>query len=414
MLINYLKIALTVLKRRPFFTFISLFGISFTLFVVTVLLALIDHLTGSYYPEQNRDRSLYVQTVRLVNSKTGRQTYGQGSYWYFEQYVRGMKTPEAVSLVSMPVPHVIYQGSQKIRTQLKYVDAAFWQVMQFDFLDGTPITPERYQQADPVAVISRHVRDEYFANETESVVGKTISVNQQKLRIVGVVDDVPATRLFSSAGIYIPFTAAPTIRQNRGHLGGIIAILMARNSSDFEAIRAEYDQIVKTVSMRDNREYDVFESSAETYTNGFLKGFSNGAVTIGFLKTVLAVFIGLFLFLPALNLININVSRTLERASEIGVRKAFGASRRTLALQFVVENVFVTLLGGTISIVVSALLLAWLNHSGLLPYSDLSISLNVVGWSLGICLVFGVISGAYPAWRLSKLPIVDALKGLSL
>ena len=73
----------------------------------------------------------------------------------------------------------------------------------------------------------------------------------------------------------------------------------------------------------------------------------------------------LFMALPTLNLVNINLSRILERSSEIGVRKAFGASSRTLVGQFVMENVILTLVGGAL-----ALVLSWITltaRSGIAP-----------------------------------------------
>ena len=65
----------------------------------------------------------------------------------------------------------------------------------------------------------------------------------------------------------------------------------------------------------------------------------------------------LFMLLPTINLVNINISRIMERSSEIGVRKAFGASSSTIIGQFIVENIFLTLLGGLLGFVLSAVVL---------------------------------------------------------
>ena len=119
----------------------------------------------------------------------------------------------------------------------------------------------------------------------------------------------------------------------------------------------------------------------------------------------------LFLLLPALNLININVSRTLERASEIGVRKAFGATAGRLVGQFLVENIFLTLLGGVLGLGLAAGVLALLNGSHFLPYSQFELNGRVYAVALGIVLFFGILSGAYPAYKMSKLQAVKALKG---
>jgi len=76
MLKNYFKIAIAVLKRRKFFTFISLFGISFTLTILIVLTAFVDNLTSANYPETNRDRSLYITMVQQKNTKQFGQMNG--------------------------------------------------------------------------------------------------------------------------------------------------------------------------------------------------------------------------------------------------------------------------------------------------------------------------------------------------
>jgi len=69
MLTNYFKIAIAVLRRRKFFTFISLFGISFTLTIVLVVAALVDHKFSAGYPDINRGRELFVSRMQLRSSK---------------------------------------------------------------------------------------------------------------------------------------------------------------------------------------------------------------------------------------------------------------------------------------------------------------------------------------------------------
>jgi putative ABC transport system permease protein len=119
----------------------------------------------------------------------------------------------------------------------------------------------------------------------------------------------------------------------------------------------------------------------------------------------------LFMTLPAINLVNLNLSRILERAPEIGVRKAFGATSLSLVGQFVVENVFLTVIGGLIAWGVAAGLLAAVNASGWIPYARLQLNVRILGWGLLTAVFFGVFSGAYPAWRMSRLHPVQALRG---
>jgi len=111
------------------------------------------------------------------------------------------------------------------------------------------------------------------------------------------------------------------------------------------------------------------------------------------------------------NLINLNMSRIMERASEIGVRKAFGASSRSLVGQFIVENLVLTLIGGAAGFALSGLVLRALTASGLVPYARFALNYRVFAYGLGLALFFGLLSGVYPAWRMSRLHPVQALKG---
>jgi putative ABC transport system permease protein len=117
------------------------------------------------------------------------------------------------------------------------------------------------------------------------------------------------------------------------------------------------------------------------------------------------------MLMPTINLININVSRILERSSEIGVRKAFGASSQTLIGQFLVENIFLTLLGGLLGFILSALALQIITNSGIIPYAQLTLNWRVFAIGIGLSLLFGLLSGVIPAYKMSKLQAVEALKG---
>ena len=119
----------------------------------------------------------------------------------------------------------------------------------------------------------------------------------------------------------------------------------------------------------------------------------------------------LFMVLPTINLVNLNISRIMERTSEIGVRKAFGASSWTLVGQFVVENVLLTLLGGIIGFVLALIVLHMLTNSGLIQYAEFHLNYRIFFYALGLAVFFGVFSGVYPAWKMSRLHPVAALRG---
>jgi putative ABC transport system permease protein len=119
----------------------------------------------------------------------------------------------------------------------------------------------------------------------------------------------------------------------------------------------------------------------------------------------------LFMLLPALNLVNLNTGRILERSSEIGVRKAFGATSRQLACQLVVENVLLSLAGGLIGLACTRLVLWWLESAQLIPYLKVGLNPTVFACGMLLAFVFGLLSGLIPAWKMSRLDPVHALKG---
>jgi len=119
----------------------------------------------------------------------------------------------------------------------------------------------------------------------------------------------------------------------------------------------------------------------------------------------------LFMALPALNLVNLNLSRILERSSEIGVRKAFGASSAHLVWQFILENVILCLIGGVLALFGAVLAIKLTVQSGLAPYTEVPLNFRVYLYAVGLACLFGVISGALPAWRMSRLHPVEALRG---
>lgn len=409
MLKNYIKIAWKVLQRRKFFTFISLFGISLTLMVLMVLTAFVDHLVSPNYPEVNRGRSLYI-TYASMTTANGEGSWNGGSGFHFlDRYVSTLKTPQKIAMTSLE-PRVVdaFYENNRLKLNLKTTDANFWEVLEFDFKEGKAFNQQQLEAGEKVAVINEKTRKGYFGNRTD-VIGESIEISLEKYRIIGVVRGVPITRIFASADIYVPYTTSTTLMRDKNLIGGFGGVLLANNIGEFPEIQAEFDAMIPKVVLPN--EWKNFETAAEPYLQNFLRIFGN---TRDFSVSPFYLFLGLFAFLfmalPAINLININVSRIMERSSEIGVRKAFGADSATLVYQFIVENLIITLLGGLIGILLALIAIYSLNNSGLIADLDLVLNLKVLFVSLIVCIFFGLMSGVLPAYRMSKMNVVAALK----
>lgn len=410
MLKNYFKIAIAVLKRRKFFTFISLFGISFTLTILIVLTALFDHLVSPDYPDYKRSRSLYVNSLELTHEKNGRRNQGPPSYYFLDKYVNTLKTPEKVAISSIFGPTNTYINNKKLVINVKYTNAAYWEVLEYKFLEGKPYNAQQIAAGDKVAVISRETKEEYFG-DAPAVAGKYIETNNIAYRVIGVVDNVPISMLYCYGDMYLPYTLSTETLEDKDYNGMYTAILLARSKNDLQAMRSEYEQMIPKVQL-DLKQFDKMEGTASNYLESFTRvvlgrGKNSG---ISRLLLILGLFVFFFMLLPTINLVNINVSRIMERSSEIGVRKAFGASSGTLAIQFIVENLILTFLGGILGLLMSWIILTILNSYQLIPHAHLAINFTVLGISFLACLVFGLLSGVFPAWRMSRMQVVTALK----
>ena len=406
MLKNYFKIAIAVLKRRKFFTFISLFGISFTLTILMVLTAFIDKVVNDNYPDRKRDKSLYINNLEQRGKNN--MTSGALSFYLLNHYARGLKTPVKVAISSGANGTNTYINNKKIAVYYKYTNADFWDVLDYDFLEGKAFTAQQVNNGEHVAVISEDTKKKYFGDQP-SVVGKYIEADNVQYRVSGVVKNVPITMYMLYSDIYLPYTVSKIDYNGKEYGGGYTGILLAASKSDVYKMKLEYEQMISKLPM-ESKDFDKMYSHADSFIEGYVRTGREEQSGVTYALIAISIFVLLVMLLPTLNLVNINITRIMERSSEIGVRKAFGASSKTLVYQFIVENLILTLLGGLIGVVFSIGILKIINNANLIDNLVLSLNFTVLFVALLICLVFGLLSGVYPAWRMSKLNVVTALK----
>jgi putative ABC transport system permease protein len=408
MLTNYFKIAIAVLKRRKFFTFISLFGISFTLTILMVMTAFVDKVINDDYPDRKRDRSLYVNGIeqRGKDAMNGSAL----SFYFLDHFVRSLKTPAKIGISSGMNGTNAYVNNKKISINLKYTNADYWEILDYDFLEGKALTRQQIENGERVAVITEDTKKKYFG-DMPSVVGKYIEADNVQYRVGGVVKNLPITLYMLYSDIYLPYTVSKgDYNSNRGYTGSYTGILLAATKSDLPKMQEEYEQMVSRLPMSDKM-YNKIYSHADPFITGYVRTGNEEKSGVTYALGAIGIFVLFVMLLPTLNLVNINLTRIMERSSEIGVRKAFGASSRILVYQFLVENLILTILGGAIGVLLSVLVLKIINSAQLIPNLELTLNGTVLFIALLICLLFGLLSGVYPAWRMSRLNVVVALKG---
>lgn len=427
MLKNYLKIAWSVAQRRKLFTAINLACIVLTLVVLLVVAAMLQE---AFYPsgvEHRSNRFLQVQLLEATNEKRTGISRSPLGYRVIDKYLKPMqgKELEVVAAVTGLEPTSVIMNDSSTEVQMRHADAEYWRVMDFKVLAGRVPSADDVAQGRMLAVLSRSMAVKLFADPAP--LGRKVEAGAQSFTVIGVVED--ALHLNAYADMWVPLTAYPNTMYRQQMTGNFIALLMARSPDDLPAIRAKVNQIARHMDFGADPEFTQGEMWADSKIDLFARLLTGskdvnadlGIVSIGgrqlcggaLVMAGISFLMLLFMLLPALNLVNLNIGRIMERSTEIGVRKAFGATNRQLAVQLVLENVVLCLAGGAIALVLAAGVLWWLEAAGPIPYLKVGINLAVFGWGLLITVVFGVLSGVVPAWKMSRLDPVHALKGVA-
>ena len=409
------------LRNQPLLSVITVLGTALAIALIMVILIVYQAKTADYAPEVNRSRSLYVKWERTVYDKKDPNSAGHSrpSLWLVKEIFYPLTTPEAVTAT--------YEGGEvlvgtvgsdeEMNTPLMLTAAAFWKVYQFRFLAGKPFTEADFQSGMKQAVIAKSVARRLFGG-AENAIGKDILVNFAAYTVCGVVDDVNRFCEFTWSEVYAPYTSnAIASEAEAGQTSGnnVITIL-ARSTDDFDAIRNEVargvaqinttlgDMELQLMGQPDNFRMQLNRKFANQYEN----------LNANFWKYGIMILI--ILLVPAINLSGLTNTRMRRRLEELGIRKAFGATRNELVWQVLNENLVLTVMGGLLGLALAYLFL-WLMSDWLLQTvwgATATMNASMVSpviflIAFGFCLILNMFSAYVPAWRVAHTPIVDSL-----
>lgn len=409
MLRHTLLNAWAVFMRRKAFTAINLLCIVLTLVVLMVVTALLQY---AFYPTGVEGKSSRFLQVFVLNAEGPHTTINSPlGYRIVDKYLKPMRSVEAVAVAGLPQTVAVYQRDRISKVEMRLVDAEYFHVLDFRVLAGRVLNQDDLAQGRLNAVINASTARRLF--DGAPALGRSLSVSGQTFTVVGVVADEMHVNAY--ADLWAPVTSSPSSDYRQRFSGEFTALLLARDPADLPMIRQEVEAISKTIVHEDPKLITSTRLWADSKIDLFARNLvgSNHSADSGAASLVASIAAGMLLFmlLPALNLVNLNMGRIMERRAEIGVRKAFGATSAQLVRQLVLENLLLCAAGGVLGLIGTRLALWWLEGSGLIPYLAVDINLAVFGWGVLITFIFGLLSGALPAWKMARLDPVHALKG---
>ncbi len=252
------------------------------------------------------------------------------------------------------------------------------------------------QGGRPVCVIGSEVATNLFRQEPP--IGATIKISEKSYLVIGVLE-----RQGSFLGLFsldnralIPMKA---FIANIWAKPYIEIQVKAKALVGLDEAREELRQVMRRVRHLAPNQPDDFAINQQDQFVDMFHRMTGTIAIIGLCVTGLSLFVG------GIGIMNIMFVSVAERTREIGVRKAIGAKRRTILLQFLTEAACICVLGGLIALVIAGLLSLIIGH-----FLPTTMSLNIVALALLVSLVTGLVSGFLPAWRAARMNPVDALR----
>lgn len=437
-------------RQNPVFSWIYVAGVAMAI-ASTMLYALLNYvLIAPIYPEYNRDRTMYLVSAQgtinytLEDGTTKTQTFGYAlGYQLITDYLSKLENYEQMS-----VTKGLRYGEAKSETGHKEatvhwrpVDPAFFKIYDFEILAGRLITQEDFDSRQPVAVVGDLFAKSWWGEAGEAV-GQTLHLESDNFKgkdfkVVGVVRQPSFlvnpgyTALTSYAQIYYPYTCDENYDMATIYgvplLGPYSAEFLVKDHAQGEALKTEIDEMCHRIVAANDSAFQIGFYGTQPYwhVEAAIKDdptdeFDTSAV----FRRYGIIFMAL-LFVPALNLSGMIAGKMDGRLPEMGIRKSFGASRRKLLWQILVDNMVLTGLGAVAGLAVAyGLFYAFRSQLAYLFFpnppelldgevvmisGDMLFNPTIFFGALGLCLALNVLAAIIPAALSLRRPIVNSI-----
>lgn len=388
-------------KDKLYSTFYILgMAVAFTLIILLLTaVRLIKSDTRPFVNAENEIRWEAWFTDKNGNSIDGIETQD------IERFVAALPGATGYSISNTEETLVFANGKVKVAS-VGFVSSSHFEINEFDFVSGRPFT----EDAIPQAVITQSFADRSFPGDP---LGKKMTIQETEYTIVGVVQDFSSLQNpFEKAVIWIPD------RYNK----------FMPSYGECYSINILFDKKVSVNEMQENLKHalaqyyqtkgidvDIKKDDVLTLQEAKFKYVGGSMFIYGAIAILL-----LLILIPALNLMTLSSAKVYASTTEIAIKRALGATKRQAFGQIISENVLLSLIGYVLAIIlvgpVVSLIdrLLYTSSNAVSVLSGISLDFSVLTVTLILALLFALISGGIPAYRIANKNIAVELKGRDL
>ena len=306
----------------------------------------------------------------------------------------------------------ILKGTKRLDLKLVSTEPKFLDETKCELIEGRWFNEIDMKNRSLVCVIGRDVKRKLFSLGKGSTIGKDIPIETTVFKVIGVIENNLGTQFpeldSPNDMILIPTTTSDAIY-------GYNALI--REGRRGEEYHVEFDVLivkVDDIGFIDNtsKRIAAYLQSSHSETKDWdmrvpLDLLKQKEQTQNIFTIVMGSIAGISLIVGGIGIMNIMLANVYERRKEIGTRRALGAKKRDILLQFLIETVFLTSLGGMLGIIlgvgISKLVTYYADWPVMFSYSSVLLSISISG-------LVGIVFGTYPAWKAAQQNPIDVLR----
>ena len=298
----------------------------------------------------------------------------------------------------------VVAGGQNTNAPVTGVTPEYLTVRNFTLAQGDFISQQQVESRARVAVLGSQVAETLFPGD--SPLDQWVRVGGQRLRVIGVLESKGGSALgMDDNTLLIPITTFQiSLARQRTAQGGLSLQqinVQATSQQDMDLAAQEVTAVLQERHRADDFTIVSQEDILRTVNQ-----------TLGVFTIFLGAIAGISLLVGGIGIMNIMLVSVTERTREIGIRKAVGAKRRNILLQFLLEATFLSLVGGGLGVLLGVVISRLVRGISLGAQTVLQpvITLPIVLLAFSLAAAIGIFFGAYPASRASRLDPIEALR----